>query len=117
LQFEEGEDGDDKTTIVPAPTTKSPVKIHVELLTGEDNNKKKAQKEKPARLMSTKRTGSSSSESDSQEEDEDEDEDVAGEADSEYVASNDNKPANGGGADNDDGAKRKHMRINVEPIM
>ena len=56
-------------------------------------------------------TGSDEDE-DSSEEEEDEDEDMSGDAESEYVASNDKKPSG-----EDAAAKRKHLRINVEPIV
>jgi hypothetical protein len=120
-QFEEDEDGE-KTTLMSVPSsTKTPVKIHVELLNGAEATKtmkkgsKKGDDEKPAKLMTSKATSSESEEDDDDEEDEDEDEDMSGtgggsEAESEYSASNDKKaPA--------EGAKRKHMRIDVEPIM
>lgn len=96
---------------MPAPTTKAPVKIHVELLNGDKKvaaTAKEQPKEKPAKLMTT----GSDEDEDSSEEDEDEDEDMSRDAESEYVASNDKKPSG-----EDAAAKRKHLRINVEPIV
>uniref|UniRef100_A0A183C4B5 A4_EXTRA domain-containing protein n=1 Tax=Globodera pallida TaxID=36090 RepID=A0A183C4B5_GLOPA len=104
-QFEEDEESEEKMTPFTT-TTAAPKRVHVELLNGEEGKKSKTDKDKPAKLMTSKLSSSSSSSGseESAEGEEEADEDEDNEATGEMLKA-------------DGEAKKKHLRVDIEPIV